>query len=190
MQVGKRENSTEGRDFPDFEWEVGLTASAAPRRDSKGVRTTLAAAIALLGFPSGAVGQSLARVKAASVRVTGLTVTSDSRLWLEGSSNVRDWTCRATRLDATFDLEAGGETRLLRAVSVTVPVRTLKCGDRHMEAHMYTALKAPPLPAISMITARFEQMPRINQAGEKIETSGKVTIAGVERAVTMSAISE
>ena len=36
-----------------------------------------------------------------SVRVTA---RADSRLWLEGSSNVRDWICKATALDATFEV--------------------------------------------------------------------------------------
>lgn len=129
-------------------------------------------------------------MEAVSVPVTGLVVHPDSRLWLEGSSNVRDWTCKATRLDATFDLDQAGATQFLRGVSVTVPVRTLKCGDRHMEAHMYTALKAPPAPAASFITARFDRMPKITHAGERIETFGQLTIAGVKRTVRMSAISE
>src|SRR5689334_23274956 len=34
-----------------------------------------------------------------------LSVRPDSRLWLEGSSNVRDWRCDATSLDASIDLD-------------------------------------------------------------------------------------
>jgi polyisoprenoid-binding protein YceI len=129
-------------------------------------------------------------VEASALPVTGLRVRPDSRLWLEGSSNVRDWTCRATELDATFDLDRSGGAASLRSVSVRVPVRTLKCGDRHMEAHMYTALKAPPAPEMSFITARFDKLPAISRAGDQIETSGQLTIAGVERTVRMSAVSE
>ena len=45
----------------------------------------------------------------ASVPVTPLrlSVRPDSRLWLEGSSNVRDWRCDATTLDAAIDVDGG-----------------------------------------------------------------------------------
>ncbi|HEX2721405.1 MAG TPA: hypothetical protein VHM24_00705, partial [Gemmatimonadaceae bacterium] len=85
--------------------------------------------------------------------LTRIPVRADSRLWLEGSSNVRDWTCKATAMDASIEIDpakaraATLDASAVRGVKVKVPVRMLKCGDRHMEAHMYTALKAPPEPA-------------------------------------------
>jgi polyisoprenoid-binding protein YceI len=109
-------------------------------------------------------------------------VRSDSRLWLEGTSNVRDWTCKATSMDATLDVE----TESVRAVTVKVPVRTLKCGDRHMEAHMYDALKAPQPPAASYIYAEFDKLPIPKSDQDEIKTTGKMTVAGVERVVEMT----
>src|SRR3954471_6635198 len=93
----------------------------------------LASAFSVLG------GQVTAQSR--STRI--VPVNGDSRLWLEGSSNVRDWTCPATTIDAKIELGPDrGDIPVVNGAVVRVPVRTLKCGDRHMEAHMYDALKA------------------------------------------------
>jgi len=121
---------------------------------------------------------------------------ADSRLWLEGSSNVRDWTCKATAMEARFDVDSGVsrrepvESRAVRGVTVKVPVRLLKCGDRHMEAEMYKALKAPKLPAESFITAAFERLPGTAYGSGTAEIEGRLTIAGVERTLKMMVVSE
>ena len=115
-----------------------------------------------------------------------MAVRSDSRVWLEGSSNVRDWTCRATVVEATIDIDEGSsDTHTVRGISVRVPVKGLKCGDRHMEAHMYTALKASESQETSFITARFNNF-AASTNGEQVEGTGRLKVAGVEREVTMT----
>lgn len=122
-----------------------------------------------------------------------IPVRADSRLWLEGSSNIRDWTCKATAMEATIDVDDAKveiSGRGVRAVVVKVPVRSLKCGDRHMEAEMYGALKAPRPPELSYITARVDRIPQSAAPGELVETTGLLTIAGVERVIKMTVRSE
>src|SRR5687768_18495572 len=98
-------------------------------------------------------GDAPAQDQSGSLR---LPVRSDSRVWLEGSSNVRDWTCKATLMDATIHIDnANAQGRLVRAVAVKVPVRMLICGDRQMEAHMYSDLNAPSPPEGGYITAQL-----------------------------------
>jgi polyisoprenoid-binding protein YceI len=126
--------------------------------------------------------------------VTRIAVRSDSRLWLEGTSNVRDWTCRATSLDATIEVNNADTTghmpsEVVKGVTVKVPVRMLKCGDRHMEAHMYTALKSSDA-APGFITAEVDQIPQSVVTGQRIETEARLTIAGVQRTVKMTVTSE
>lgn len=133
---------------------------------------------------------ALAHLENSVVRVP---VRPDSRLWLEGTSNLRDWTCRATAMDATLEVETeqlDGSSELsakaVRGVSVKVPVRTLKCGDRHMEANMYAALKAPNPPAQGYIVAEFDRIPKAASNLEEIRTTGRMVVAGVERTVEMT----
>jgi hypothetical protein len=136
-----------------------------------------------------------AQEKSATLR---LPVRADSRLWLEGSSNVKDWTCRATAMEALIAIDARSAdshddatvARSLRGVDVIVPVRMLKCGDRHMEANMYSALKAPKPPAISYIIADFELTPSLAGDGLSVEAIGKLSVAGSERTVSMTVKTE
>src|SRR5512141_1927069 len=83
-------------------------------------------------LPQNRVVASVARVEGSVMRVP---VRNDSRLWLEGTSNVRDWTCKATEMDAAIHVDAedasepaGLTAKAVRGVSVKVPVRMLKCG--------------------------------------------------------------
>lgn len=128
---------------------------------------------------------------ASSIRVP---VRADSRLWLEGSSNVRDWTCKATSMEATIEVATGKDGGIDKAtgvqgVAVKVPVRMLKCGDRHMEAQMYTALKATR-PEATFITAHFDRLPESVVSGQVVETFGRLNIAGVARQVRMTLSSD
>jgi hypothetical protein len=125
--------------------------------------------------------------------ITRIAVRSDSRLWLEGSSNVRDWTCRATSLEATIEVAGAGKTtnpeEFVKGVAVKVPVRMLKCGDRHMEAHMYSALKSPE-SAPGYITASVERIPQGVVNGQSVEAEATLTIAGVRKTVKMTVMSD
>ena len=145
----------------------------------------------LAQMQTGAQPLHIAAAPAIGASTVRIPVRSDSRLWLDGSSNVRDWTCKATAMEATIDVDKATalRSRGVRAVSVRVPVRMLKCGDRHMEANMYTALKAPKLPDLSYITAYFDRIPQSTAPGD-LETTGQLTVAGVERTVTMTVRSE
>ena len=99
-------------------------------------------------------------------------------------------------MDATIDLNAAAgkpgslDPSAVRGVRVRVPVRMLKCGDRHMEAEMYNALKSPKPPAESFITATLERLPVASTAAGSVEVQGQLTIAGVERTVTMTITSD
>lgn len=134
----------------------------------------------------------IAQVPPILASIVRIPVRSDSRLWLEGSSNIRDWTCKATTMEATIDVDEVGSaihTHAIRGVFVKVPVRMLKCGDRHMEAEMYSALKAPR-SEVTYIVARFDGIPQSNARGELMDTPGQLTVAGVERTVRMAVRSE
>jgi hypothetical protein len=128
--------------------------------------------------------------------VSRISVRADSRLWLEGTSNVRDWTCRATQMDATIEVGSSDTSSraqfhpdVVKGVSVKVPVRSLKCGDRHMEQHMYEALKSTDA-APGFITASIAEISPSVVTGQKTEAEVQLTIAGVQRSVRMTVVSD
>lgn len=171
------------RGFPHTQRDTNRTYTAIAPSENEGVRYIM------LVFLAAAFGG--VRNGTAQPPTTRVQARADSRLWLEGTSNIRDWTCKAEAMEASFDIEtlaagsAGAKTRNVRAISVKVPIKQLKCGDRHMEAELYKALKAT---ATSSVTAFFERMPDADVDSMRLEVTGDMTLAGVKRSVTVSLI--
>lgn len=126
--------------------------------------------------------------KAQSVR---LAVGADSKLWIEGGSNLHDWSCKASAIDAAIDVDEAiikspsASLTLLKKVQVKVPVRNLKCGHGGMDNNLYKALKADESPEISYILATFEVVPGATSDSFTVKTVGALKIAGTEKNVDM-----
>ena len=126
--------------------------------------------------------------QAQSVR---LAVGSDSKLWVEGGSNLHGWSCKAGTIDAAIDVEeaflksASITPTLLKKVTVKVPVRSLKCGHGGMDNNLYKALKADDSPDISYILATFNVVEGAKADSFTVKTVGALTIAGTEKSVNM-----
>jgi polyisoprenoid-binding protein YceI len=145
-------------------------------------KSTLALTTAFLGFAGIAAAQAPVR----------LVVQQDSKLWIDGGSNLHSWTCKAATVDGTIDADpaigkAGSPMlpKLLQRVQVKIAVASLKCGEKKMDANLYKALKADDQPTISYILGSFESVPGAAADSFMLKTVGKLTIAGVERSVTM-----
>ncbi|HEX4469342.1 MAG TPA: YceI family protein [Gemmatimonadaceae bacterium] len=118
-----------------------------------------------------------------------LSVRPDSRLWLEGSSNVRDWRCDATSLDASIDLDDNtydgmGSVERVRGVQVRVPAYALTCGRSQMDNIMYKALRADDEPECRQIVGNFDLVTR--EPGDpqgSLVMQGTLRVAGRERVV-------
>ena len=120
-----------------------------------------------------------------------LAVGADSKLWIEGGSNLHDWTCRASSIDAAIDVDeaflklSAATPSLLKKVQVKVPVRNLKCGHGGMDNNLYKALKADDTPDISYITGTFDVVPGATNDSFTVKTVGALKIAGAEKTVSM-----
>ena len=125
-----------------------------------------------------------------------LSVRPDSRLWLEGSSNVRDWRCEATSLDASVDVDddathgAASSVRRLRHVQVRVPTHTLTCGRSQMDNIMYKALHVDDEPDGRQIVGRFDVIAQSGDIDRNVVMQGTLRIAGRERVVRVPMVVE
>jgi hypothetical protein len=101
---------------------------------------------------------------------TRLVPGAPSKLVLQGSSNVAPWRCSGTTLEGAMDVAAplprintlidrieDGNVALLTPATakfpqptfrLTIPVHTLRCGNRQMERDMYSALRSDQHPTI------------------------------------------
>jgi polyisoprenoid-binding protein YceI len=121
-----------------------------------------------------------------------LALQPQSRLWVDGTSTVRAFTCKAAVLEADVgaadaNAVAGvldGE-KAVRGVEFRVPAAKLECGNGTMNEHMLKALKAREHAVITFRVASYD----VVRGGEGVDgtLTGSLTLGGVEQAITVHA---
>lgn len=140
--------------------------------------------VALLAAATTVSAQETARV----------AVAPQSRLWIDGTSNLHGWTCKAEKLEAAVELDKGAGAlvvappKALKRVEVKVPVKSLKCGHGGMDNNLYKALNADATPEISYIMATFEVVPGEMKDSFTLKTVGTLAIAGKENKLEMDVV--
>jgi len=136
---------------------------------------------------------ALVGTTAAAQSTVRVPVAPESKLWIEGTSSIHDWTCKATTMDAAIEVDAAtallaaAPPKMLKRVEVKVPVKSLKCGHGGMDDNLYKALKAGSDSQISYIMASFE--PTAEASNEfTLRTTGTLLIAGTENRISMDVV--
>ena len=116
-----------------------------------------------------------------------LGTQAGTRLWVEGGSNVRSWSCDATLVETSVTGVAVPDGASAKEVSeaarravLTIPVAKLDCRNGTMNEHMRKALKAEANKSIEYRIAKWELTPRGSDGGT-VTTSGTLAIAGTEK---------
>jgi polyisoprenoid-binding protein YceI len=128
-----------------------------------------------------------------SSAVAPITFQPESRLWVEGTSTVRDYTCTATTLNGSVaaspeaaTLAIGDLGKAVRTVDVTVPVQGLECRNGTMNSHLRNALKMQQAPTVRFHLSSYEVTPSGESTGT-VKLVGTLQIAGQERPITIDA---
>lgn len=124
-----------------------------------------------------------------------LSVRPESKLWIEGTSTVHEWSCKAGSFDSAITADGGyGKTdavevtRSLHSATVTVPVKSLNCGHDKMTDNMYKALEAEKYPTIKYVLTQWTVQPGATTGSFNVRATGTLTIHGVTRPVTMDVV--
>lgn len=132
---------------------------------------------------------------AAAQETARVNVAPDSKLWIEGTSNLHGWSCKAEKLEANIELDKAAAAQVslappkaLRRVEVKVPVKSLKCGHGAMDNNLYKALNADAAPEIDYILATFEAAPGDSRDTFTLKTVGTLKIAGKEKSIAMDVV--
>ena len=140
------------------------------------------AALALLALVGTSVGAQTVRV----------SVGPGSRLWIDGTSNLHGWSCKADTLEAAIVVDANVAGQLataapeaLKHVQVKVPVRALKCGHGAMDNNLYKALGADDSPSVSYILASFTATAGAMKDSFTLHTSGTLEVAGKQNTIAI-----
>jgi polyisoprenoid-binding protein YceI len=113
----------------------------------------------------------------------------ESRLWIDGKSTMRDFTCKAPALtivvdaaDAAVPALLAGE-RAFRTVHLDVAADRMDCANGTMNGHMLKALKAKEHPVISFQLGSYD-LARAADLTRAVLT-GTLEIGGVQKPVTL-----
>jgi hypothetical protein len=126
-----------------------------------------------------------------------LKLQPESRLWVEGTSNVRPFTCEAKELDVQVEADQGpvaqrviaGE-KAVKTVVVAVPSKSLDCdnNNKKMNEHMLKAIKAEESPSIEFRLQSYELAREGEGAGATLQ--GTLKLGGVEKPVTIAVVTK
>ena len=116
------------------------------------------------------------------------TLAPASKMWIEGTSNVHDWKVEAKDVDAQIELDAAGlaaaPAKMVKKVTLTIPVKSLKSEHDKMDDNIRKALKADKNPEIIYSLTSIEAVTAETKEGFTLKAAGTLNIAGVENAIT------
>jgi polyisoprenoid-binding protein YceI len=123
----------------------------------------------------------------------GLTLQkAQSRIWIEGTSTIRAFTCTAGVVNAIVDTKnANAIPQLLIgdkavvAMDVKVPVEKLDCGNGTMNEHMLRSLKSNENPTILFRLMSYEIAKTPGAATGTLK--GTLSLGGVQKPVSITA---
>ena len=122
-----------------------------------------------------------------------MSLAPQSRLWVDGTSTVRTWSCAATELDATIEANTpdavkaviDGE-KAVRTVEVKIPVAKMDCRNGTMNEHMRKALKAKENPVIAFKVTSYDVAK--GASGVTGTLNGQLTLSGTTKPLAVKAV--
>ena len=121
-----------------------------------------------------------------------LQLQPGSEISFTGTSSLHGFSCKTTQFDALLSVDPEYATDLaalarpIGAVNVTIPVRSLSCGNKGLESNMLKALKANEHATITFRLDNYEiDAASRTEAGFTAQTVGALKIAGRERPIQL-----
>ncbi|MEO7978230.1 YceI family protein [Flavobacterium sp.] len=110
--------------------------------------------------------------------------SKDNKMKISGTSTFHDWTMQTATFSgkATFKINTENQISKLVGMEFSLPVLTLKSGQKKLDKNTYKALKTDQFKNIVYKQVSAEVMSS-NDSKTHIKTAGKLTIAGVTKDV-------
>ena len=109
-----------------------------------------------------------------------LILSNASKVWFDGTSNVRSFSCAARKLDVDINSDDDASpAKIVKAASLSIAVDQIDCKNGKMNEHMREALKAEKNPKILWKLSSY----RVE--GTNVIMAGTLTIAGKENPIEL-----
>jgi hypothetical protein len=119
------------------------------------------------------------------------TINSSSKLWIEGTSNVKGFSCFNESIISEppkhIVFEKTSEGYLFKNLKMRIPGEHLDCGNRIMNKDLQKALLCEDYPFIELTLNNAVILPTYDEKpmGQLWEVSGHLSIAGTSRKVKL-----
>ncbi len=117
----------------------------------------------------------------------------ESRLWVEGTSTLKSFSCKVPDFALTVGADSSGAVaavlagkKAVRVVELTVPSRSIDCANNTMNDHMRKAIKANDNATIKFTLSGYDVA--TDARGTAGTVRGSLALGGAERLVNVSAI--
>ncbi|MCX8157846.1 MAG: YceI family protein [Verrucomicrobiae bacterium] len=132
----------------------------------------------------------LAALTVSAQSLTRFTSTPGSKVTIDGTSNIHDWTVEGNVIAGYFDvdkaaLQKGAPGTLKAAVAVKITVRSLKSGKEKMDEVMQEHMKADQFQFIEYKLGELKVVKGSLEKGLECESTGELTVSGVTKKITL-----
>lgn len=122
-----------------------------------------------------------------------LSVQPQSKLWIEGTSTIRSFSCQVPEFTLSVNAEGTGAVtavlagqKAVKTVELTVPAAKMECGNGRMNEHMLKAVKAEQNPTIRFTLASYD----VAKAGDGVQGTlrGTLALGGAQHPIDVNAV--
>lgn len=99
-------------------------------------------------------------------------IAPSSRLWIEGESNFKSWSCEAREASASADPFGSS---LVPVLELQVPIKSFHCNEDPLDGKLREALKADRFPSIGFSMESAERLPG---KALRVRITGSLSLAG------------
>ena len=123
---------------------------------------------------------------------TELFVQPESKLWVEGTSTIKSFTCKVPEFALKVSGDAGTVTAVLSArkavktVELTLASAKIDCGGGTMNDHMKEAVKAEAAPTIKFTLVGYDVAK--DSVGVEGTLHGSLVLGGTEHPIDINAV--
>lgn len=114
-------------------------------------------------------------------------VTGASKIWVEGTSTIRNWTCEARETEGSVRMTwEDGFTPVIESVQISIPVGKMDCGNGAMDKKLRKALKFKETPNMLFELNEAFAVTEADADSIEVTTDGFLMIAGQTRRIQLT----
>jgi len=111
---------------------------------------------------------------------------NDSKVTVDGTSNVHDWTVEAKAMNGKMNAQLESALKI-NQFTFSVEVEQLKSGKSGMDKNTYKALNSTKFKTIDFKMTRVQKMTKVSENNYQLDLVGDLTIAGITKTIVLTA---